>query len=172
MRSALVLTCCVLMFGCASEQDDINGWMSEQAISMVGVVKPLPEIKSFSPVDFVAVADVADPFDPVRIEPAAKRGTRRDDEDMRRREPLEAYPLESLRMVGMLSRGRQVHALIQAGPSLYQVGVGNYMGADFGKITAITESAVELQELVEDMNGDWTERTNSLQLQEQQAGGK
>lgn len=88
----------------------------------------------------------------------------------RRREPLEAYPLESLKMVGVLMQNKVVHALVQVDKSLYQVKVGNYMGQDFGVVTAISESEVTLRELVEDMNGDWVERTSSLLLQERPEG--
>lgn len=55
---------------------------------------------------------------------------------------------------------------------IHQVRVGNYMGQDFGVVTAISETEVTLRELVEDVNGDWTERSSSLLLQEQQGGRK
>lgn len=86
----------------------------------------------------------------------------------RRREPLEAYPLESMQMVGVLEQGRTVHALVSVNNTLHQVKVGHYMGQNFGVVTAISESEVTLRELVEDVYGDWVERTSSLVLQEQQ----
>jgi len=53
---------------------------------------------------------------------------------------------------------------------VYRVKAGNYMGQNFGLVTGITESEVQLRELVQDASGDWTERVSTLQLQE--AGGK
>ena len=86
----------------------------------------------------------------------------------RRKEPLEAFPLESLKMVGVLQKDKMIHAIIQAGKAVHQVKIGNYMGQNFGIITNITESEIQLRELVQDAVGDWVERTSSLQLQEQE----
>lgn len=173
MRKLLLLVCSVALVGCADDQENIQAWMAEQSSGMRGAVKPLPEIKPFAVVDYAA-ADLVDPFRGSRIEPERKAsggGGLRPNTD-RRREPLEAYPLETLRMVGVLTQDKASHALIQADKSLYQIKVGNYLGQDYGVVTAITESAVSLRELVEDVNGDWVERTSSLQLQERQEAGK
>lgn len=172
MKRVLLLACSLALVGCGDDREDIQSWMAEQAAGMRGVVKPLPEIKPFPVVDYSAAA-LVEPFRASRIEPERRTGGGglRPDPD-RRREPLEAYPLETLRMVGVLMQGKTSHALIQADKSLYQVKVGNYIGQDYGVVTAITEAAVSLRELVEDVNGDWVERTSSLQLQERQEAGK
>jgi type IV pilus assembly protein PilP len=174
MKNTFILAICgALVFGCASDQEDIDKWMEAQTVGMRGAVKPLPEIKIFPVVGYMAT-DVLEPFSIARIEPA-KPDKKPDDPRLnpdRQREPLEAFPLESLKMVGLLTQGKEVHALIQADKSLYQVHVGNFMGQNYGKITAITEEAVELQELIEDLNDGWTGRTSSLQLQERQEAGK
>ncbi|PKO59098.1 MAG: pilus assembly protein PilP [Betaproteobacteria bacterium HGW-Betaproteobacteria-19] len=174
MKKLLLLVSCAALVGCADDQENIQAWMAEQAAGMRGVVKPLPEIKPFPVVDYAAASQI-EPFLATRIEPDSGRkvggGALRPNLD-RRREPLEAYPLETLRMVGVLTQGNASHALVQADKSLYQVKVGNYLGQDFGVVTAINESAVSLRELVEDVNGDWVERTSSLQLQERQEAGK
>ena len=150
---------------------DLRAWMEEQATSMRGAVRPLPEIKPFSTVGYVA-SGLTEPFQLSRIEPVkAGRSDFRPDLD-RRREPLEAYPLESLAMVGVLRQGRTVAALVMADRNLYQVKVGNYMGQNFGVVTEITDAEVKLRELVEDGNGDWVDRTSSLLLQERQEAGK
>mgnify|MGYP000880858758 FL=1 len=70
-------------------------------------------------------------------------------------------------MVGVLIKGGQSHAIIAADKTLHQVHVGNYMGQNYGRVTAISESEVTLKELVEDANGEWVERVSTLQLQEQ-----
>ena len=88
----------------------------------------------------------------------------------RPKEPLEAYPLESLKYVGFMTKKKKTYALIQVDDALYQVRTGNYMGQDFGVITKINETEVLLKELVQDPVGDWTERDSSLQLQEQEGG--
>ena len=69
-------------------------------------------------------------------------------------------------MVGSLTQGRETFGLVKAGPNLYRVHKGNYMGQNFGVITGIDESQISLQELVQEGSGEWVERSSSLQLQE------
>jgi type IV pilus assembly protein PilP len=113
-----------------------------------------------------------DPFNPKKIEPEKrqKAGGGIQPDLNRRREPLEAYPLETLRMVGTLVQGNRVHALVQADKTLHQVKVGSYVGQNFGVITGISDTEVTLRELIQDASGDWVERTSTLQLQEKGAG--
>ena len=83
----------------------------------------------------------------------------------RRREPLEAFPLESLNMVGSMQQGKTTFALVRTPErEVFQVRVGNYMGQDYGVVTAITDGEIRLKELVQDSAGDWTERSSTLQL--------
>ncbi|MGH6630029.1 MAG: pilus assembly protein PilP, partial [Burkholderiales bacterium] len=79
------------------------------------------------------------------------------------------FPLESLQMVGTLEQKRVYYALIKTpDKNLYRLKVGNYLGQNFGVITAISDSAVTLKEVIQDSSsGSWTERTSSLQLLEQ-----
>lgn len=171
MKRFSVLACVLLLGGCAGDQENLKAWMDEQARGMRGSVKPLPPLKEFSAVSYTGAAAV-EPFMAARIEPDRKAGGGlRPDRD-RRKEPLEAFPLESLTMVGVLIQNTAMHALVRADKSLYQVKVGNYMGQDFGVVTAITDAEVKLSELVEDANGDWVRRDRSLLLQEQQGGRK
>jgi type IV pilus assembly protein PilP len=153
------------------EHEDLKQWMKESTKDFKGKVPPLPEIRPFPVVAYEA-GDLADPFNPKKLEPSKQHpgggGTQPDLN--RRREPLEAYPLESLKMVGTLIQSKKVHALIQADKALHQVKVGNYLGQNFGVITKITETEVTLKELVQDSSGDWVERTSTLQLQEKGAG--
>lgn len=82
-------------------------------------------------------------------------------------EPLEAYPLESLKYVGVMTR-KISYALIQVDGALYQVRTGNYLGQNFGVITQISESEIVLKELVQDSASDWIEKESSLLLQGQE----
>ena len=81
-------------------------------------------------------------------------------------EPLEAFPLESIQMLGTITQGKETFALVKAGSNLYRVRKGNYMGQNFGVITGIDDAAINLKELVQDSGGEWVERTSSLQLVE------
>lgn len=171
MKRGFALLCALALFGCADDQDDIQRWMDEQSSTMKGMVKPLPEIKTFTPVAYNA-AGLVEPFRPDRIEPVKRGGGGVGPPANWIYQPLEAYPLESLEMVGVLMQGKIKHALVRVDKSLYQVKVGNHMGQNFGVITGIDETEITLKEIVQDINGDWIERTSTLLLQERQGGGK
>ena len=82
------------------------------------------------------------------------------------KEPLEAFPLESIQMMGTITQDRETFALVKAGPNLYRVRKGNYMGQNFGVVTGIDESQITLKELIQDGGGEWVERNSALQLVE------
>ena len=172
MNRALILACAAILAGCSSgEQQDIQAWMDEQAKGMRGAVRTLPEIKPFPVVEYVGPS-VDDPFRKGRMEVERRASTTLRPDLDRRKEPLEAYPLESLRMVGVLSQGNTIHALVLAGKNLHQVKVGNYVGQNFGVVTYIGDSELSLKEIVEDVSGDWVERISTLTLQVRQETGK
>ena len=84
----------------------------------------------------------------------------------RPKEPLEAFPLEALQMVGTLSQNKDMYALVKAGANLFRVKKGNYMGQNFGVITGIEEGQISLKEVVQDSGGDWVERSSAVQMVE------
>ena len=84
----------------------------------------------------------------------------------RRKEPLESYPLDTMSMVGSLTREGRRYALLRVDNLLYQVKAGDYLGQNFGRITKISETEITLREVVQDAAGEWIERTSTLQLQE------
>ena len=84
----------------------------------------------------------------------------------RRKEALEAFPLDSMAMVGSLNRKGQRVALVTVDKLLYQVRVGNHLGLNYGRVTHIDETELGLREIVQDAAGEWIERTATLQLQE------
>ena len=166
MKRWLVLSlgACVLCAGCGGEShQDLRAWMADQGKGARGRVDPLPQIKPYEPFAYNAF-DLPDPFKPRKIEPT-KGGSKLAPDLTRRREPLEAYPLESLNMVGTLAQGKSMYALLRTpDKDVYQVSAGNYLGQNFGVILGITESEIRMKELVQDGSGDWTERTGTLQL--------
>jgi type IV pilus assembly protein PilP len=174
MRKIAILAVVVLLASCAGEeQQELKQWMRESSKSLKGKVPPLPAVKTYTPFDYAA-NELPDPFKPSKIDPEAGRqakgptGGGKMPDFNRKKEPLEAFPLESLKMVGTLEQQKTTYALIRADANLYRVAAGNYLGTNFGKITGISENEVTVKELVQDAGGDWTERTSSLQLTEQE----
>jgi type IV pilus assembly protein PilP len=159
------------MAGCSGEEHgDLRQFVKDSDKLPHGRIPPLPEVKAYEPYTYNAF-DLTDPFKPRKIEPpkGASSGALSPDLN-RRREPLEAYPLESLRMVGTLEQKKQMYALVKAPDNtMFRVKSGNYLGQNFGRIVAISESAVKVKEIVQDSGGNWEEKEQVLQLEEQEA---
>ena len=173
MRRALVTALGLFVAACGGgEHQDLKEELKKLSADLRGKVPPLPVVKPYEPVPYKAF-DLPDPFGSAKIELVTKTasggGGLKPDLN-RPKEPLEAFPLESVKVVGVLQQSKQIFALVRADASIYRVKVGNYMGQNFGLVTGITESQVQLRELVQDASGDWAERVSTLQLQE--AGGK
>jgi len=156
----------LLLAACGGEShQDLRAWMQEQGKGSKGKLDPLPQVKPYEPFAYNAF-DLPDPFKPRKIEPVKSGGGLAPDLN-RRKEPLEAYPLESLQMVGTLQRGKSTFALVKTTDrDIYQVRLGNYMGQNYGVIVGITDNEIRLKELVQDGSGDWTERSSTIQLAE------
>jgi type IV pilus assembly protein PilP len=153
---------------CDSERAEIQTWMDEARRNTTVRVDKLPEPKSFEPFRYRASTEI-DPFSlgKLKVGVAAGRPGGGVQPDLtRRREPLESYPLDNLRLVGNLRQGAANIALLQADTALHQVRVGNYVGQNFGRIMRISETEVAVKELVQDAAGDWVERDTALRLQE------
>ena len=158
-----------LLAGCSGgEFQDLKSFVEQSEQGMRGRVEPLPQVQVYEPMAYEAF-ELPDPFAPRKIDPekTASAGGLAPDIN-RSKEPLEAYPLESLSMVGTLERGRQRWALVKTPENtLYRVRNGNYMGQNFGVVAMITDTSVTLKELIQDTNGSWSERTSALQLVEE-----
>ncbi|MDP2808609.1 MAG: pilus assembly protein PilP [Rhodocyclaceae bacterium] len=165
---AAVMTAAFLAACGGEEHRDVKQWMQDAARDMQGRVQPLPEIRPFPIVSYDA-NDQQEPFNAAKVLPEKRAGTGAQPDFDRPKEPLEAYPLESLQMVGVVRKGGTMHALIQVGGMVHQVKAGNHLGQSFGMITAVKEAEVQIKELVQDPSGqtaDWIERPATLQLQE------
>lgn len=164
---AMVLAC--LLGACSAEEhSDLKQFVKDSENLPRGRIPPLPEVKPYEPYTYQAF-DLTDPFKPRKIEPpkGASAGGVRPDFN-RRREPLEAYPLENLKMVGTLQQKKDVFAVVKTPDNtLFRVRPGNYVGQNFGRIVAITDTNVKLREIVQDNTGNWEEKDQTLQLQDE-----
>ena len=166
MRRVLVVALlCAGLASCSGEQhSDLRQFVKESDNLPRGRIPPLPDVKPYEPFNYEAF-NLVDPFKPRKIEPPkAVAGGIQPDQN-RRKEPLEAYPLENLRMVGTLQQSKTNYAIVKTPDNnLFRVRTGNYMGQNFGLITEISESTIKLKEIVQDSAGDWTERITTLNL--------
>lgn len=168
-----VLVASFVLSACGgSEQDDIRAWMLSERNSIKPSVQPIPEPTKFNPEPYSA-ANGMQPFSSDKLESMLRGSTGPvassaliEPELNRRREPLEAFPLDTMSLVGSLDRNGTLVALVKVGGLLYQVKPGNYLGLNYGRVTRISETEVVLREIVQDATGEWTERPAALQLVE------
>jgi len=155
--------------GCGGEEhSDLKQELNSLSKDLRGKIDPLPVVRPYEPVPYASF-DMPEPFGSTKIELVTKAsvgGGGLKPDLTRPKEPLEAFPLESLAMVGVLQQGKQVFALVRADTNLYRVKVGNYLGQNFGRIVAVSDSSIKLKEIVQDSNGNWEEKEQTLLLQE------
>ena len=160
-----------LLSACGSDDtEQVRAWMREVDAQTKVAVPPLAEPKTFIPFAY-AQKDQVDPFNPNKLLAelakldARPGGGLRPDLD-RRKELLESYPLDTVKMVGTIEKNGVIHAVLQIDRAVHQVVKGQHLGQNYGRITGITEDAVSIREIVQDATGDWVERMSKLELQE------
>jgi type IV pilus assembly protein PilP len=170
----MVLPLSFVLTGCgSSDEDDIRQWMVEERNQTKPKVAPIPAPKQFKPETYTNAATV-EPFSNQKLTQALKRdasqvaanGALVAPELARRKEPLEAFPLDAMALVGSINKAGQPVALVKVDNLLYQVKLGNHLGQNYGRVTKIGETEVTLREIVQDAVGEWIERVAILQLQE------
>ena len=169
-RLLISLSGAVLLAGCGGDIDELRQWMEQQRKEVKPTVAPLLPPKKFLPQPYESAAGV-NPFSTQKLSVAIKQEAAQPNslltaEISRRKEPLEAFPLDSMAMVGSMTREGKRYALLRVDNLYYNVKAGDYLGQNFGRITKISETDITLREVVQDAAGEWIERTSTLQLQE------
>ncbi len=169
-----VLAAALVLAGCgASGDDELRQWMTEQKSQTRPKVAPIAAPKQFVPESYGQVTAI-EPFSNQKLTQALKResiqaaanGALLAPELARRREALESFPLDTMTLVGSMTKAGQPVALVKVENLLYQVRPGNYLGQNYGRVTRIAETEITLREIVQDATGEWIERAATLQLQE------
>ena len=166
LKFALIVPLIYLLAACTGNQgDDLDKFMATAANDMSKGVEPLPEVLAYSPLQYNADGTLSDPF---KARKALNKSGSLQPNINRPKEALEAYPLESLKYVGSLSKNKLSYALIKTPDNtIQQVKRGNYVGPNFGLVTRINEGEIEIKEIIQDdLTGDWVERNSSINLQE------
>jgi type IV pilus assembly protein PilP len=170
LRWMTLASAVLALAACGNEHDELNAWMEQQRHEVQPSVPPLSPPQKFNPQAYMG-ADGVEPFSAQKLTGALRQEAKQPNSAVaaelnRRKEPLEAFPLDSMSMVGSVTKKGVPFALLKVDSLLYQVKVGEYLGQNFGKITKITETEVTLREIVQDAAGEWIERPTTLQLQE------
>ncbi len=162
-RGLGVLALAWLLGGCSAPDGDLASWVAAQKARRPPPLQPLPVLKTFEMYDYTDQA-MRDPFSvSVTEDPRAGAGPH---PDLKRpKQPLEAFSLDSLKMVGTLGVGQEQDVLIQDPTGLiHRVRVGDFMGLNYGRIVAMSANRIDLKELVPDGSGGWTERDATVSM--------
>lgn len=167
MQSLLLLLCLLLAACDDQSEDELTNWMEQTRRQLHPPAQKLSPARVFQPFRY-EVRDRTDPYDFNKISGSVaelKPGGMQPDLK-RLREPLESYPLDSLKLVGSLRKTDKVLGLVEINRTIYQVRIGSHLGQDFGRVVAITDSAIEIDEMLQETGGRWTTRRVRLALQE------
>ena len=168
IRNGLLMVLVALgLAGCGGDTDDLDKYVNEVKARPGGRIDPLPEITPYEIFTYIADAEgVRSPFVPDTPQATAGRGVggARPDLD-RSREFLESFPLDTLRMVGTMYIGETTYALVRTADGLiHRVVPGNYMGQNDGRIIGITDSEIDMVEIISDGIGGYIERDAAIGL--------
>ena len=158
-----------MLVACGGEEgDDLDQFIRDSGKGLSGKVEPLPEVKPYVPTVYNPDGSLHDPFRPRKA--TVRAGGLQPNLD-RPREAMEAFPLESLQLVGLIKKGKLKIALLKAPDNnVRQAKIGNYVGQNLGMVVDIIDTVpveVRIKEIVQDeLSGEWTERPASIVQQE------
>ncbi|HEX7324636.1 MAG TPA: pilus assembly protein PilP [Rhodanobacteraceae bacterium] len=159
LAAVFTLTAC-------SGQSDLQQWVAQVKARKGAPLPALPVVKTFETFIYQD-QDKRDPFEPAPPQANIANQAGPHPDQNRPRQPLEAFPLDSLKMVGTIGNKGHMEALIKDPQGvIHQVKVGNYMGQNYGHVVQVTADAVDLVELVPNGSGGWMERDASVALGE------
>ena len=160
-------TCDVLLAGWSDKGMTDLRQFDDDAKMKKGRVEPLPE---FNPVETCVYSadNMKDPFATWKSDAklaAQDSGALQSvgPDVSRRKEILENFPLDTLRMMGTFDYRDGKWGLVKAPDGIiYKVKEGHHLGQNYGTVTRIQEKTIVLTEVVPDGLGGWEEREASL----------
>lgn len=153
--------------GCGQSKalDDLDRYITNIKSQPAGPIGPLPDVKSYDNFTYTA-SHLRSPFarpDSDRTAKGSGNGLRPD--RYRKKEVLEAFPIDGLRMLGTLERKGKRWAIIKdSDATIHRVSVGNYIGQNDGHVDSISEDNIKITEIIPDGRGGWIERKAALAL--------
>jgi len=170
-RLIFVLSLIGLVTACGQGVGDLRTYVQQIKSQPPGRIEPIPEFQPYQNFEYTS-HDLRDPFrlvdfrrpDENSEELAAITSGPKPNID-RVREPLEDFPLDTLRLKGTLTKDGIKWGLIFAPDNtVHRVLEGNYMGQNHGRIISVTDEKIELTEIVPDGLGNYIERSSAVAL--------
>ncbi|MBP7369817.1 MAG: pilus assembly protein PilP [Arenimonas sp.] len=164
-KQIVLLSIVMLLSACTRGDSDLLSWINQIKNRPAPPLDPLPLVEDPPVVEYSSLG-LRDPF----AKPPINRmstGTGPSPDLNRRRQPLEAFTLDSLYMVGTIGKGPNPVGLILAPDKVtYRVSPGSYLGQSDGRVISVSPDHIDMVELVPDGNGGWMERQATIALSE------
>ena len=177
IRQVVLLSCLLFAAGCGSEYQELERWIDENMERSGPPVEPLRPISNAEVVDYPGI--LKDPFRDfyasdgaleeegdfaeegrVRLPPEVEWEL-----NTRKREELEQFELDTLRMIGSMEDSERRWGLVQDPQgSVHRVEVENYLGRNIGKIISIGDDRIQIRELLIGPQGRLEEREAKIAL--------
>jgi len=166
LKSSL-LVLAVALSACSKSNEDLTAFIAKTKTKHVGSVQPLPTFEPYKNFSYEA-SELRDPFE-ATFEPEIDGNATNADglrpNTNRPKEPLEIYPLDTLRMVGILVQNQNTWGLVKDPNNVvHRIQTGNYAGQNEGQIISVTEKQIDIIEIIPDGLGGYIERTASLAI--------
>ena len=172
-RPQIVTVACILVLSACSNDElaELNKSLNATTVAKTNSqIKPLPTVCEFKAF-YYETKDQRNPFIAFKVTDKTKLAGKDNNfktlapNAHRTKESLEAYPLNTLKMLGHVLYKNTVWALIKsADGQLYRIAKGNYLGTNFGKVIQITPDKVTIVELIQDQQSEWHEQNTTMDL--------
>ncbi len=162
LKAVLLALLVMLLVACGGDMSDLEGYIAEVKQRKGGPIEPLPQIKPYETFRYRAET-MRSPFVPDAQQANAAMPTGPTPIINRNKEYLEQFPLDTLSMVGTLERQGDVYGLVQTQDGMvHRVVPGNYIGQNDGRIVGVTDSGIEVEELIPDGIGGFFKRSAEI----------
>ncbi|OUS05496.1 hypothetical protein A9Q90_06400 [Gammaproteobacteria bacterium 54_18_T64] len=157
-----------ILVGCGDGQhEDLRLFMDDARNQPVGEIEPLPTFRPYQTFRYSAIA-MRSPFD-MPLSAIAKEDSSGklavEPDENRKKEYLEGFNFSSFTLVGMLDQGDTSWSLVNDGEGgVHRITIGNYLGKNHGQITGVSDTRMEVLEIVPDGKGGWVERPRTLAM--------
>lgn len=147
--------------GCLASKTDLEDYVANSGVGLVGQVTPLPPVVPFQPITYVGETFL-DPF--ISKMQTKKQETFNSPDSSRKKEFLETFGLDQLRLVGTIKKGKDMWGMVQTpDKNINLVKSGHFLGNNYGKITSVGDASLTLKETIQDPSGSWIERETTIE---------
>ena len=163
-RILLPVLACTVLSACSHSMSDLEIWVAEVKARKSRQIDPIPQMKQYEAYAYIG-EDRRDPFiSAPDTQQRADGGDASLRPDLNRnKEPLEEFPIDALRLVGVVTFNAKIYALVKAPDAvIHRVTIGNHMGQNYGRINSVSEAEVALTEIIPDGFGGFIERPAAL----------